>query len=179
MKRKRTPLLLALLTLLLVCSVPVWAADVQSLDEAGKKYLAGKTLCQVPETAVVHDVWLERQPFSMQAHGVIASDGEYVRIFWLDAADGSYEWRQHHEKLQLLTLVKEDRLVVPADAKTAAGEIANVALFKVGRQDTLNDFLSFTLYAVQGKMRDNVQMVEVKVSGGYSSEMRGLLRAPL
>ena len=143
------------------------AASPGAPGETEKSYAAGKTLCQAPEGAKVYDVWLEREPSSMRAYGLTVSGREYVRVFWLDTADGAYEWRQNHEKLQLLTLVKEDRLEIPKSARTAAGEKVNVAIFRVNDNDAQEDFLSFSLYSVQGKKRDLVQMVEVKVRGSY------------
>ena len=156
-----------LLCLLLLFFITAPAQMAAAPGENEKSYAAGKTLCQVPEGAKVYDVWLERDPSSMRAYGVTVSGGEYVRVFWLDAADGTYEWQQNHEKLQLLTLVKEDRLEIPKSFRAIAGEKVNVALFRVSDNDAQEDFLSFTLYSVQGKKRDLVQMVEVKVRGSY------------
>ena len=172
--KKKMLLITLVFTLLLAFSTTAWCAPGNTLGDAEKKYLMAKSVYQAPSGAVVRDVWLDREPFSLRSQGFSTDAGDYVRIFYLDAADGSYVWERAHEKTQRVRLIKEDRIVLPSNAKTAAGEIAHVELYKVEDKDATTDTLSYALYAVREKARSNVQITEITVRDRFNPGVPGL-----
>ena len=174
MGNKKKAVIALVAVFLMVFAAAGWCAPASTPNSADKKYLEEKTVCQAPEGDTVRNVWLEREPFTMRTQSVSVTKNDYVRVFWLNPVDGSYEWNRPDGSVQGLTLVKEDRLDIPVNGKTALTERAHVALYKVSDPEAKDAGLTFLLAAVQGKLKENVQTVEIRIKNSYNPGLPAL-----